>query len=100
SRARCARGRSGAAALKSTRARPMRILAGLIVFALALAHAPAALAHAALVRAEPADGAVVAQPPASLKLTFNEPVSPLVMRLVGPNGEVMAPTSVTADNTV
>ena len=78
----------------------MRILAGLIVFALCLAYAPAALAHAALVRAEPADGAVVAQPPASLKLTFNEPVSPLVMRLVGPNGEVMAPTSVTADNTV
>src|SRR5437764_9592348 len=78
----------------------MRVLVVIAILLLTLAQEPAALAHAALVRAEPADGAVVAQPPASLKLTFNEPVSPLVMRLVGPNGEVMAPTSVTADNTV
>jgi hypothetical protein len=50
--------------------------------------------------AEPADGAVVTQPPASLKLTFNEPVSPLVMRIIGPDGEVIAPTDVTAENTI
>jgi copper transport protein len=59
-----------------------------------------AFAHAALLRSEPTDGAVVAQPPASLKLTFSEPVSPLVMRIIGPAGEVMTPTNVTAENTV
>jgi copper transport protein len=42
-------------------------------------------AHAALVQAEPADGAVLATPPARLLLTFNEPVVPLVLRLVGPD---------------
>jgi copper transport protein len=47
-----------------------------------------AAAHASLVRTEPADGAVVKEPPAVLKLTFNEPVSPLVFRLIDPNGEV------------
>ena len=31
------------------------------------------------------------KPPAELRLTFNEPVSPLVMRLIGPAGEVIAP---------
>jgi len=42
-----------------------------------LANAGAAHAHASLIRSEPADGAVVAQQPPELKLTFNEPVSPL-----------------------
>jgi copper transport protein len=59
----------------------------------------AALAHASLVRAEPADGAMLAETPQVLKLTFNEPVSVLVMRLIGPNGEVVAPT-VAAENNV
>jgi copper transport protein len=62
----------------------------LVALILSLAQALPAFAHASLVRAEPADGAVVAEPPASLKLTFNEPVSPLVMRIIGPDGEVIA----------
>lgn len=45
-----------------------------------------ALAHAALVSAAPADGAVVATAPAAFSLTFSEPVSPLVLRLVRPDG--------------
>jgi copper transport protein len=45
-----------------------------------------AFAHAALMQAEPADGAVLATPPARLLLTFNEPVVPLVLRLVGSDG--------------
>jgi copper transport protein len=32
----------------------------------------------------------MAQAPATLKLTFNEPVSPVVLRLVGPTGETIA----------
>ena len=45
-----------------------------------------ALAHASLVRAEPADGSVVVAPPKSFMLFFNEPVSPLVLNLVRPDG--------------
>ncbi|GLK77881.1 copper resistance protein C [Methylopila jiangsuensis] len=50
----------------------------------------AAHAHAALIRADPADGAVLAQAPARLTLTFNEPVAPLALRLVGPDGAAQA----------
>ena len=60
----------------------------LIALLTALVQASAAFAHASLVRAEPADGALVAEPPAALRLTFNEPVTPLVMRLIAPDGAV------------
>lgn len=43
-------------------------------------------AHASLVRAEPADGAILDEAPARLVLTFNEPVSPTVLKLFGPDG--------------
>ena len=54
-----------------------------------LANASAAHAHASLIRSEPADRSVVARPPPQLTLTFNEPVSPVVLRLVWPNGDVV-----------
>lgn len=61
--------------------------------ALSIAILPAcasqALAHAALIRAEPADGAVLPRAPAQFRLVFNEPVSPLLLRLVTPSGMVM-----------
>ena len=76
----------------------VRGLGFLIALLLALAQSAPAFAHASLVRAEPADGAVLAQPPATLRLTFNEPVSPLVIRLIGPGGEVISP-AVAAENT-
>lgn len=47
-----------------------------------------ALAHAQLVSSAPADGAVVATAPSSLTLTFNEPVSPITVKLARPDGEV------------
>jgi copper transport protein len=75
----------------------VRSLAVLAVLLLALTQAPAALAHASLIQAEPPDGALLAQPPQRLRLTFNEPVSPLVIRLIGPGGEVISPV-VAADN--
>jgi len=66
----------------------MRRLALLLaVILMATMQSAAAWAHASLVRTEPADGATVADPPATLSLIFNEPVSPLIMRLIGPNGE-------------
>jgi copper transport protein len=64
----------------------------------ALVQSGAALAHASLVRAEPADGAVMAEPPPALRLTFNEPVTPLVMRLIAPDGTFTAPQA-SAENT-
>src|SRR5271166_4140689 len=67
----------------------MRGIALIVAILAVLANTGAAHAHASLIRSEPADRAVVAQPPSELKLTFNEPVSPLVLRLVRPNGEVV-----------
>lgn len=45
-----------------------------------------ALAHAAFISSQPADGAVVAVAPSEMLLTFSEPVSPLVLRLIRPDG--------------
>ena len=45
-----------------------------------------AMAHASLVSSEPADGAMLGEMPAELRLVFTEPVSPIVLKLVGPEG--------------
>ncbi|MER8392130.1 copper resistance CopC/CopD family protein [Mesorhizobium sp. M0045] len=66
-----------------------RLVAGLlaaIVLLAAIAMPCPAFAHAALIKAEPADGAVLGQSPSQLSLTFSEPVSPLVLTLVRPDG--------------
>jgi copper transport protein len=77
----------------------VRRLALLIVLLAGLVHSSGAFAHASLVRAEPPDGAMLAEPPTVLRLTFNEPVSPLVMRLIGPSGEVITPATA-AENSI
>ena len=59
-----------------------------LVCALAVLPTSIALAHATLISSDPADGAVVATAPTQLTLTFNEPVSALVVRLVGSDGHV------------
>lgn len=51
-----------------------------------LIHAGAAWAHASLNATEPTDGTVVEAAPQSYSLTFSEPVSPLSLRLVQPDG--------------
>jgi copper transport protein len=76
----------------------MRGIVFVSVLLAAIAQAGAALAHASLIRSEPADRAVVALPPSVLTLIFNEPVSPLVFRLVGPSGEATELKDVAADN--
>ena len=45
-----------------------------------------AVAHASLLRSTPVDGSVLVAPPLRFVLTFNEPVSPIVMRLVEADG--------------
>ena len=72
--------------------------AGTLVVLLALT--ASAFAHASLVKVEPPDGAVVRAAPAALTLTFNEPVAPLVIRLVGPDGEPVALDEVVARNAI
>lgn len=60
----------------------LALITGLIWSCLTMA----ALAHASLTSATPADGTVVATPPAMFSLSFSEPVSPLVLKLVRPDG--------------
>ena len=71
----------------------MRLLRGLLLaMVLAPFGAPgAALAHASLVGSDPPAEATLTQPPSTLRLDFNEPVSPLVVRLIGPNGDATTP---------
>lgn len=66
----------------------LRSLAAMLLAALVLVLAPCdrADAHAALAHSEPADGGMVATAPAAARLTFSEPVAPLVLRLLGPDG--------------
>ncbi|MGQ2906232.1 MAG: copper resistance CopC/CopD family protein [Neoaquamicrobium sediminum] len=45
-----------------------------------------ALSHAALNSTQPIDGSVVDAPPTGYTLTFSEPISPLTLRLVRPDG--------------
>ncbi|HEY9381483.1 MAG TPA: copper resistance CopC family protein, partial [Burkholderiales bacterium] len=47
---------------------------------------PVAHAHAALIASDPSDGAVLSAWPGHVALTFNEPISPLVFRLISPDG--------------
>ena len=74
------------------------VVAALALLLLLVAHVGDARAHASLVKAEPADGAVVPAAPAALRLRFNEPVSPLAVRLIGPDGEGIALPAVAAEN--
>lgn len=59
---------------------------GLIGLAVLVLWAGAAFAHASLLSTTPADGALVAAPPAAVTLRFNEPVRPLVARLTAADG--------------
>jgi copper transport protein len=53
----------------------------------ACAASGSALAHAALNGASPADGSVLSSAPSEMTLSFSEPVSPLALRLIGPDGQ-------------
>ncbi|MFD2262267.1 copper resistance CopC/CopD family protein [Lacibacterium aquatile] len=64
----------------------MRIL----LFLLGLFVSFDAAAHAVLISITPGDGARVAEVPAEIALTFNEPVSPEVFTLIGPDGTAIS----------
>ena len=60
--------------------------------AIALVAATAASAHAVLLSTTPADGSVVAKPPAQIALRFSEPVASSLgsVRVFGPNGKQLS----------
>lgn len=72
---------------------PLRggLLAFLVGIVLAVL-APAAMGHAVLVASDPEPGAVLAEPPGRILLTFSEPTSAVGAKivLIGPDGEVYA----------
>ncbi|RWD71478.1 copper resistance CopC/CopD family protein [Mesorhizobium sp.] len=72
---------------------PIAWLVAVLMAVAVLAMPGRAFAHAALVATDPADGAVLEQSPAQFSLTFSEPVSPLVLTLVRPDGSRFALTS-------
>ncbi|MBN8961957.1 MAG: CopD family protein [Rhizobiales bacterium] len=57
----------------------------------------AAFAHASLIGSDPPDGALVMHAPATVTLTFNEPVSPLTIRMVDASGTATAITDIRRD---
>jgi len=61
-------------------------LAVALVLCAVFAQTRTAGAHASLIGSEPPNNAVIAEAPAAVVMTFNEPVAPLTMRLVAPGG--------------
>lgn len=62
------------------------VLMRLVLALAALGCSGSALAHAALLSSVPAEHAVLSELPSQATLAFDEPVAPLVFRLVGPDG--------------
>ena len=67
----------------------MRALLAVLCLAAVLVSGGRATAHAQLVAAEPAAGAVLEGAPAQVDLRFNEPVAALSVRWITPEGEVI-----------
>ncbi|MCX5462987.1 copper resistance CopC/CopD family protein [Alcaligenes parafaecalis] len=61
-------------------------LAMLLAVLLLLTWAPILHAHASLVASSPDSGAILSQHPRTVSLSFNESVSPLLMKLIRPDG--------------
>lgn len=78
-----------------------RVAAALIAVLALVSSAAPVLAHATLVASEPVDGAVIPAAPRQLVLSFNEPVSALVLRLIGPDGKAtVLPNPVARDTSL
>jgi len=76
----------------------VRLLARALLLLLLTALVPsAAFAHASLIGSDPPDGALVIHAPATVTLTFNEPVSPLTIRIVDASGTATAVTDIRRD---
>jgi copper transport protein len=75
-----------------------RRIYGVVIALLAVFAASSAFAHATLLKSDPADGSVVESAPAELVLVFNEPVSPIDIRLIASDGTGIDLTQVSPHN--
>ncbi|MGF1611541.1 MAG: FixH family protein [Kiloniellales bacterium] len=74
-----------------TRLRPAALLPALLTgLTLYLAGVSGAAAHAVLLATEPPAQSVLETAPVEIVLRFNEPVTPLFVRVIGPDGEPLA----------
>ncbi|MCF2969790.1 copper resistance protein CopC/CopD [Synechococcus sp. Nb3U1] len=72
-----------------TRLLPQGILSGILCFLLWLAGIQPGWAHASLLATFPADGAVLAEPPAQIELRFNEPVQITQLQVLSSTGQAV-----------
>ena len=79
----------------------MRLVAAVAALLLVVCGATGAFAHASLVATEPRDGSMVAQAPKTVRLRFNEPVTPAVIRVIDSEGTMRDDAAVhAADETI
>src|SRR5882757_1870255 len=64
----------------------MRLVTAVAALLLVVCGSTNAFAHASLVATEPRDGSMVAQAPRTVRLRFNEPVTPAVIRVIDSDG--------------
>jgi copper transport protein len=76
----------------------IRLLTLVAALLLVVCASAAAFAHAALVATEPRDGSMVAEAPNTVRLRFNEPVTPAVVRVIDSEGTTRNDAAVHAAN--
>jgi copper transport protein len=76
----------------------MRLVAAVAALLLVICGVTSAFAHASLVATEPRDGSMVAQAPKTVRLRFNEPVTPAVIRVIDSDGTTRNDAAVHATN--
>jgi copper transport protein len=79
----------------------MRLVTAVAALLLVACGSSGAFAHASLVATEPRDGSMVAQAPKTVRLRFNEPVTPAVIRVIDSDGTTRSDAAVHAtDETI
>jgi copper transport protein len=76
----------------------MRLVVAVAALLLVVCGSNGAFAHASLVATEPRDGSMVAQAPKTVRLRFNEPVTPAVIRVIDSDGTTRNDAAVHAVN--
>jgi copper transport protein len=78
----------------------MRLVAGLAILLSILGFATGAFGHASLISSEPSDGSMLSQAPKTVRLRFNEPVTPASIKLIDGTGRARDDVSVSAHDSV
>jgi copper transport protein len=78
----------------------MRLVAGLATLLSVLGFATGAFGHASLISTEPGDGSVMSQAPKTVRLRFNEPVTPASIKLIDGTGRARDDVSFSAHDSV